>query len=77
MLMVEIIVFVSQFEGAVYYGGEGRRQDDGAAALSAYVCRKQENKNVAAQLDFPFYSSPDASQWDVAIHIQGRSSLLC
>lgn len=71
-IMEEIMTdFGSQFEGTVHDGGDGRWQQHEVAALMAYPVRKQKDGNDASQLAFPFYSSPDASQWDVAIHIQG------
>lgn len=76
-LMEEILTdFGSQFGGTVHDGGDGRWQAHEAAALVAFTIRKQKDGNDASQLAFPFYCSPDASQWGVAIHIQGGQSLL-
>lgn len=63
--------FGSQFEGTIHYGGEGRCLGHQAATLGVFIVRRQKEMSVAARLAFPFDSSPDASQWDVFIHIQG------
>lgn len=51
-------------------GMEDGRSNE-VAALMAYTIRKQKDGDDASLLAFPFHCSPDASQWGVAIHIQG------